>query len=104
MGIVLGKGVHPADVGRFYAVEHHIHGSDAQHGLVGVETGEHGGGVMALVFGFHQIHGVMLADVLRRGADKARAAHGGVYQSGVFDTRIFEAIKRKMRSIRGTEG
>ena len=78
VGIVLGKGVHPADVGRFHAVEHHVHGSDAQHGLVGVEAGEHGGGVMTLVLGFHQIHGVMLADVLRRGADKARAAHGGV--------------------------
>ena len=29
VGIILGKGVHPTDVGRFHAVEHHIHGANA---------------------------------------------------------------------------
>ena len=33
---------------------------------------------MTLVLGFHQIHGIMLADILRCGANKARAAHGRV--------------------------
>lgn len=87
MGVVLGEGVHPRDVGRFHAVEHHVHRADAQHGLVSIKAGEHAGGEVALVGGLHQFHGVMLGYILRRSADEARAAHGRVYVPTDFDTK-----------------
>jgi len=85
VGVVLGKRIHPGDIGCLHAVQHHVHGTDAQHGLVGIKSGEHGGGVVLLVFGFHQLGFVMLGDVLGCGGDEAGGTHGGV-ADGIFQS------------------
>ena len=56
-------------------MEHHIHGTDPQHGLIRVKPREHRGRVMLFVLCFHEISAVILRNVSRRRTDKSRRAH-----------------------------
>jgi len=46
-----------------HAVEHHAHGADAQHGLIGIKSGKQAGFEVAYILGFHQFLFLMLADI-----------------------------------------
>ena len=87
MPVVSGEGVKPSDVWGLHSVEHHVHGSNAQHGLIGVKAGEHGAGVVLLVLHPHQLGGAVLGNIPGGGTDKAGGAHGRVadviFQGGV---------------------
>ena len=102
MGIVLRQRIHPGDIGSFHTVEHHIHGADAQHGLIGIEAGEHSGSIMLLVLGAHQLALIMLGDILGSGGDKAGRTHSGV-ADGILQSGLHQFHHHLDDMARGAE-
>ena len=73
----------------FHTVEHHVHGADSQHGLVGIKAGEQAGFEVAHVLGFHQFLFLMLADIGCTGQKKTGRAHGGV-KDGILERGLHQ--------------
>lgn len=79
--VVGGKAVLPLDIGIIDAVQHHVHGTYAEHRAVGVEAGEHFVLVSFENIRLHKFLGVMAGNLLGALHNEAGAAHSGVADS-----------------------
>ena len=79
VGVLVGEGVAVFDGGVFDAVDHHVHGADAEHGAVGVVAVEHGVHVVGAGGAVEEDVGLaVLAEPVAGGDEEAGGAAGGV--------------------------
>ena len=84
-GVLFGDAVFVVDFGVSDGVEHEVHGGDAEHGAVGIESGE-GAAFEVVPVGIG--HGVFVfsADIFGGAYQESGGAAGGVYSLPDFDT------------------
>ena len=96
--------VAPLDVGRVHVVEHHVHGTNAQHSGISIIAREHLVPVVVEVFGVDEGVGFVILDISCGLDNEAGTTHGGIADAVVLgDGRLHELHHHANDMARGAE-